>query len=132
MSGSELSSVNRPLASSHVQTDLKENQINISTLADPLSPVSPANSDGVPSPLTPPDGFAVPSPPKAGDRLHDQTSTKPGYKLGTSSIDHDRPFKVVVIGAGFSGIIAGIRSDFSNHVSKFFLLGSSIVDSLSA
>ncbi|KAL5493003.1 hypothetical protein ACEPAI_4451 [Sanghuangporus weigelae] len=31
------------------------------------------------------------------------------FKLGCASIDEDRPFKVVVIGAGFSGILAGIR-----------------------
>lgn len=31
------------------------------------------------------------------------------FKLGTFSIDEYRPIKVVVIGAGFSGIIAGIR-----------------------
>lgn len=32
------------------------------------------------------------------------------YPLGDFSIDEHRPIKVVVIGAGFSGIIAGIRS----------------------
>ncbi|KAH8108598.1 FAD/NAD-binding domain-containing protein [Phellopilus nigrolimitatus] len=31
------------------------------------------------------------------------------FKLSSSCIDDDRPFKVVVIGAGFSGITAGIR-----------------------
>lgn len=31
------------------------------------------------------------------------------FKLGDFSIDEYRPMKVVVIGAGFSGIIAGIR-----------------------
>lgn len=31
------------------------------------------------------------------------------YPLGQFSIDEDRPMKVVVIGAGFSGIAAGIR-----------------------
>lgn len=32
-----------------------------------------------------------------------------GLKLGDFSIDEHRPIKVVCIGAGFSGIIAGIR-----------------------
>lgn len=36
-------------------------------------------------------------------------STTPDFKLSDSCIDDDRPMKVVVIGAGFSGIIAGIR-----------------------
>lgn len=36
-------------------------------------------------------------------------TTNTGLRLGASSIDEDRPFKVVVIGAGFSGITAGIR-----------------------
>lgn len=31
------------------------------------------------------------------------------FRLSSESIDEDRPLKVVVIGAGFSGIIAGIR-----------------------
>lgn len=38
-----------------------------------------------------------------GSQLNDD------FKLGTFSIDEYRPIKVVVIGAGFSGIIAGIR-----------------------
>lgn len=33
-----------------------------------------------------------------------------GFRLSTSSIDEGRPFKIVVIGAGYSGILAGIRS----------------------
>ena len=38
-------------------------------------------------------------------------SHEPDYelKLGDFSIDEYRPFKVIVIGAGFSGIAAGIR-----------------------
>ena len=35
-----------------------------------------------------------------------------GFRLGGFCIDEDRPMKVIVIGAGFSGIIAGIRYDF--------------------
>ena len=35
---------------------------------------------------------------------------KAEFKLGNRSMDEDRPFKVVVIGAGYAGIIAGIRS----------------------
>lgn len=35
------------------------------------------------------------------------------FKLGAFSIDEHRPMKVIVIGAGFSGIIAGIRLTIS-------------------
>ncbi|EMD35981.1 hypothetical protein CERSUDRAFT_96205 [Gelatoporia subvermispora B] len=35
--------------------------------------------------------------------------THPDFKLGEFCIDEDRPMRVVVVGAGFSGIIAGIR-----------------------
>ena len=38
-----------------------------------------------------------------------QPKVEPGFKLGDFSIDEDRPMKVVVIGAGFSGINAAIR-----------------------
>ena len=34
---------------------------------------------------------------------------KPTFHLGDFCIDEPRPMKVVVIGAGFGGIIAGIR-----------------------
>ncbi|THH08433.1 hypothetical protein EW145_g2721 [Phellinidium pouzarii] len=37
------------------------------------------------------------------------TTAPSSFKLGDKCIDDDRPMKVVVIGAGFSGIIAGIR-----------------------
>lgn len=35
----------------------------------------------------------------------------PGYelKLGDFSVDEYRPFKVIIVGAGFSGIAAGVR-----------------------
>lgn len=33
------------------------------------------------------------------------------FTLGDFSIDEYRPIKVIVIGAGFSGILAGIRYD---------------------
>ena len=41
----------------------------------------------------------------------DSRSNRPGerFSLGEFSIDENRPIKVIVIGAGFSGIIAGIR-----------------------
>ncbi|THH05651.1 hypothetical protein EW145_g4642, partial [Phellinidium pouzarii] len=42
-----------------------------------------------------------------------------GFKLSNSCIDDDRPFKVVVIGAGFSGIMAGIR--FSQRMNNLNL-----------
>ncbi|THG98596.1 hypothetical protein EW145_g7399, partial [Phellinidium pouzarii] len=50
------------------------------------------------------------------------TGLKPhdtGFKLSNSCIDDDRPFKVVVIGAGFSGIMAGIR--FSQRMNNLNL-----------
>lgn len=34
---------------------------------------------------------------------------RPVHSLGQFAIDEDRPIKVVVIGAGYSGIAAGIR-----------------------
>lgn len=59
------------------------------------------------------------APPSAGltngvDVVHGINGTATGpdevpFKLGHFSIDDYRPLKVVVIGAGFSGIIAGIR-----------------------
>ena len=49
---------------------------------------------------------------KSKPSLIDGTDT-PGLeqnlKLGDFSIDEYRPFKVIVVGAGFSGIAAGIR-----------------------
>ena len=41
---------------------------------------------------------------------HNQTPVGDRFELGSFSIDEYRPIKVVVIGAGFSGILAGIRS----------------------
>lgn len=38
------------------------------------------------------------------------TPTEPSFDIGTFPIDEYRPLKVVVIGAGLSGIFAGIRS----------------------
>lgn len=42
---------------------------------------------------------------------HGLNGPGPGYelKVGDFSIDEYRPFKVIIIGAGFSGIAAGIR-----------------------
>lgn len=42
-----------------------------------------------------------------------------GFETGSFSIDEYRPMKVVCIGAGFSGIVAGIR--FSQKVSNLDL-----------
>ncbi|EPQ56351.1 FAD/NAD P-binding domain-containing protein [Gloeophyllum trabeum ATCC 11539] len=48
--------------------------------------------------------------PKNGASSLNGTSGHPnGYKLGDFSIDECRPMRVVCIGAGFSGILAGIR-----------------------
>jgi hypothetical protein len=42
------------------------------------------------------------------------------FSLGEFSIDEYRPIKVIVIGAGFSGIIAGIRYvTFLNSLNEF-------------
>ena len=38
-----------------------------------------------------------------------EDSKRPTFSLGDFPIDDPRPFKVLVIGAGFSGIAAGIR-----------------------
>ncbi|KAH8107384.1 FAD/NAD-binding domain-containing protein [Phellopilus nigrolimitatus] len=45
-------------------------------------------------------------PPGVGGK---EAGLPQSFKLSSSCIDDDRPFKVVVIGAGFSGITAGIR-----------------------
>jgi hypothetical protein len=42
------------------------------------------------------------------------------FKLGDFCIDEDRPMKVVVIGAGFSGIIAGIRSVVCSYLFQVY------------
>lgn len=41
-------------------------------------------------------------------------SSRPPFQLGDFPIDAARPFKVIVVGAGFSGIAAGIR--FLQHI----------------
>ncbi|KIJ44722.1 hypothetical protein M422DRAFT_207723 [Sphaerobolus stellatus SS14] len=40
---------------------------------------------------------------------HPTPTTKSDFKVGEFAIDEDRPIRVAVIGAGYSGIIAGIR-----------------------
>lgn len=40
---------------------------------------------------------------------HSESTTSQAFKLGSFAIDQPRPMRVVVIGAGYSGIIAGIR-----------------------
>ncbi|TFY58142.1 hypothetical protein EVJ58_g6594 [Rhodofomes roseus] len=46
----------------------------------------------------------IPAPPMTNGQ-----ASESGFKLGDFSIDEHKPIKVVCIGAGFSGIIAGIR-----------------------
>ncbi|KAL5524908.1 hypothetical protein ACEPAF_8777 [Sanghuangporus sanghuang] len=91
------------------QTDARKIEVIAPIPQDAPSPTSTASSDGVHSPLTPEDGDEVNLPPKPGLDYERENVTKAGFKLGSSSIDEGRPFKVVVIGAGYSGIIAGIR-----------------------
>lgn len=40
------------------------------------------------------------------------TNAQNGFRLGDFSVDEGRPMKVIVIGAGMSGILAGIRCHF--------------------
>jgi hypothetical protein len=47
------------------------------------------------------------------------------FTLGDFAVDEYRPIKVVVIGAGFSGIIAGIR--FVNQIVKFYAKAESLI-----
>ena len=49
------------------------------------------------------------APPKPEHESEAPDSARPAYQLGDSPIDAGRPLKVLVIGAGFSGIAAGIR-----------------------
>lgn len=43
------------------------------------------------------------------DNSHDGQKEDISFNLGDFSIDEYRPMKVIIIGAGFSGITAGIR-----------------------
>ena len=47
-----------------------------------------------------------------------ETSDSYKFKLGDFSVDEYRPIRVIVIGAGFSGILAGIR--FVRHLPKYW------------
>ena len=76
----------------HVQTAFEQNGV---------PPVTASTTNGVPS--NAPNGIHASTPNGTA------SSTGTGFKLGTFCIDEDRPMKVVVIGAGFSGIVAGIR-----------------------
>lgn len=102
------------LASRLTRRDSNKIDVNVSVFSDSAtrSLPSPASSDGLLSPLTPEDGAEVPSILAAELKGKDPGVTRGRFKLGPSSIDEDRPFKVVVIGAGYSGIIAGIRCVF--------------------
>ncbi|KAI5115440.1 hypothetical protein M0805_005525 [Coniferiporia weirii] len=78
----------------------------------PLSPFTPLSPDSVSSPLSPLDGFNDHALFKGMNSLGLQDSLKSSaseFKLSNACIDDERPMKVVVIGTGFSGIIAGIR-----------------------
>lgn len=55
------------------------------------------------------------------------------FHLSSACIDDKRPMKVVAIGAGFSGIIAGIRSDFIKYlIWKMGPILKCLIDSRSA
>ena len=43
------------------------------------------------------------------DRAAEGVSDNGTFKLGDFAVDEYRPIRVIVIGAGFSGILAGIR-----------------------
>lgn len=58
--------------------------------------------------------FSTPDAPKDGEQSKASDTGRPSFQLGDFPIDAARPLKVVVIGAGFSGIAAGIR--FLQHV----------------
>ena len=47
--------------------------------------------------------------PAVAQLLNDASPTVDAFPLGEFSIDEHKPIKVVVIGAGFSGVIAGVR-----------------------
>jgi len=54
-----------------------------------------------------------PEPDRPAEKAGDETGK---FRLGDFAVDEYRPIKVVAIGAGFSGIIAGIR--LVNHMVK--------------
>lgn len=49
--------------------------------------------------------------------MNNGTDSTSGFRLGKFSIDEHRPMKVIVIGAGVSGILSGIRSVASSSSS---------------
>lgn len=77
--------------------------------AEPLSTVSPLSPGSLSGSVTPSSGDEALPSPRHGLGIQQSTAKRTGFKLGAMSIDEDRPFKVVVIGAGFSGILAAIR-----------------------
>ena len=42
-------------------------------------------------------------------KTNSNPTTKETFKLGDFAVDEYKPVRVIVIGAGFSGILAGIR-----------------------
>lgn len=93
-------------------------QVNFFAEKDTLSQTSPINSISSGSSATE-DGINGPLPLGVDPSQRRRMPAETGFKLGDPSIDEDRPFKVVVIGAGFSGVIAGIRYSVSFRTSVF-------------
>lgn len=78
-----------------------------SILSDLLKNISfgkPKDKQPDPSDSTP----LSPSTTVANESQKSESSAHP-FRLGNFSVDEYKPLKVVVIGAGFSGIVAGIR-----------------------
>jgi len=52
---------------------------------------------------------AIPNLPTDVSRLHANGEAKPSFKLNDAPVENLRRLKVIVIGAGYSGIYCGIR-----------------------
>ena len=80
-------------------------------ILSPLSPFSPITEDTL-SPLSPlGDNQLLDATDKVEEPITQSKSEKTAaaFKLSSACIDEDRPMRIVVIGAGFTGITAGIR-----------------------
>ena len=90
--------------------------VKLNTSQSKPTPSSKHDGDASPtatsSPTTPLDGEALP-----GALASTQESSK--FVLLDKSVDEPRPFKVVCIGAGFSGIMCGIRYALALYLVAF-------------
>lgn len=76
---------------------------------DPPSPITSSGSEDEPSRKTNSNLNDTTAKSTPSPKVDDKSTV---FNILNTSIDDDRPFKVIAIGAGFSGVLAGIRFDF--------------------